>query len=447
MDGTSPLTPDRDRPFDPSKIAAGDTAADLVDAFMRLVDGMESRQRARKAVDEARHVAMTSALVLDLAHLTLTKPGQWLAVSLQKEFYSSERRPADFLTENFIALVKLLAGDPAVLELRRGTQGNAIERGRRTTIRPGSLLLKLIADADISLADIGRNRALLSDCLVLKSCKVRGKSSYLIMPDNELTRALRAEVDAINGWIASADIWWAGDEQEDGVDPGDRHLRRVFNNGSFEDGGRLFGGFWQPEKERVDYVCFGEHQAVGLDFGQMGVRSAYVMANAEAPAGDLYSIPGLERYRKGVKTVLSALLAADRIPKSFPKGVRKGKLFPSTWKFQHVYEPIAAYHSQIKHLFGTSLCHRQMYEESCLLIEILLRLKELGVVALPVHDGLVVSQEHLQIAEVTMRTVFRERLGIEGVVDVSFPTTTITFSPTTPMGTPTVFPKEGGLSQ
>jgi hypothetical protein len=424
MDGTLRTKRERDRPFDPSKLPSGDAAKDLLDAFLELISGFESRKRARRPLDQARHVEMASALVMDLAHLSRTLPGQWLAVSLDKGLYSPERRAAPFLTEKFIELVNLLGTYPEVLELRRGFQGAMRISGRRTTIRPGSRLLKLFEETGVSLADIGRDHSLMGDPLVLKAPKVRGQSSYLPIPDSDQTKALRAEVRLINDWFASADLAWLGDETEDEVDLGDRYVRRVFNNASFEDGGRLFGGFWH-RKDRLECLLFGEDRPVALDFGQMGVRSAYSMAGAAPPDGDLYAVPGLEGHREGTKKVLSALLAADRIPRSLPKGVRKAGLFPKRFTFERVYEAISEYHSPIRHLFGTGLCFRQMYVESSLLIKILLKLRELGVVALPLHDGILVSDEHRAIAEQTMKELFQLHLGMEGMVDVSSPTTTI----------------------
>lgn len=416
----------RDRPFDPSKTPVSSEAGRLVEAFLTLVGEMESRQRARRGADQQRHVQMASALVLDLAHLALTTPNKWLAVSLKKDSYSPKRRPAGFLTEAFIDLVRLLSGNPGVLEMRLGYQGHGgLAQGKRTTIRPGPVLIQMIDQSGIYLGDIGRDRKLRGDCIRLKATKVKGKSSYLAVPENDVTRSLRADMETINDWIARADLMWCGDD----VDLGERFLRRVFNNGSFEAGGRMFGGFWMPKKDRVEDLLIEGHRAVSLDFGQMGVRSAYAAAGVTPPDGDLYAVPGLEKYRSGVKKTLSALLAADRLPTRFSKGIRTEGLFPFSMRFEHVYDAVAAYHPAITHLFGTGFCFRQMYEESCLLVDILLRLKEEGVVALPVHDSVVVGQHQLQAAEMAMKELFHRRLGMEGVVDITFPATTITFHP------------------
>ncbi|GAB2623736.1 hypothetical protein [Novilysobacter erysipheiresistens] len=421
MNGSPAAQRERDRPFDCSKIPLGEAAACLVGEFLHIAGEMESRQRARRAEDLRRHEAMASALVLDLAHRTLSQPDGWVTVSLQNDDYSPARRQAPFLTQRFVDLLNLLASDPEILEMRRGIARRG-GGGERTTVRAGARLLRVFAVADIALTDIGRDRSILKNSLVLMGPKLRGSAEVLPIPDTAETRLLRVEVQAINEFLAQADLDWLGDVVDDKIDLSDRFVFRVFNNGSFKDGGRLFGGFWHC-KDKLEGVCFGQHRAVALDYGQMGVRAAYVQAGLVPPEGDLYSVPGLQPYRKGVKTVLSALLAADKIPTAFPKGVRKDGLFPSSWKFARVLEPIAEFHSPIRHLFGTKLCFRLMYEESCLLIKVLLRLKDLGVVALPLHDGILVSNEHLSIGESTMRIKYHEHFGVDGVVDVSYPIT------------------------
>lgn len=413
MDVTPLPKPPRDRSFDPSRISTGEFADKVVAAFLALVEGMERRQRARKRQDQERHIAMASALVLDLAHRSLTKPGEWIAISMQKANYSPGNRRVPFLTEAFIDLVNLVASDSEVVEMRRGVRGRG-GTGRLTTIRAASKLLSLFSKYELVLSDIGRDRALLGDPIRLKSAKVRGKAERLPVPDNATTRRLREEMSELNGWLRAADLWWPDDEEVDKVDLSDRFVYRIFNNGSMEDGGRLYGGFWLNRADRLK-VCFGDTPAVLLDYGQMGVRAAYSFVGAVPPDGDLYAISGFGFNRDGIKVVLNALLASNGERKALPKGTRA--LFPPSYKYQRIYDAIARHHHAITPLFGKAVIFRQMYEESCLLVRILLHLKSHGVVALPVHDGILVSQEHRTLAETTMLRLFKEHFGIDGVVE------------------------------
>lgn len=421
MDGSTPKV-SKDRAFEPSKIALGEPAHRLVRAFVDRVAQLESRQRARKPTDQDVHLKQATALALDLTHLELIDAGRWLSVSLKKEHYGTRARSAEFLTEAFPKLISLLASDTTLVDFEKGSLGT-FRTGRRSIVRAGSGMRALIKSLEINLSDIGRDPALRGDVIVLKGTKVLGKARKITFDDNEDIRRMRSEVEEINDWIADADLWWAGDEIEDRVDLGDRFLRRIFN-GTFDAGGRLFGGFWQRAKSdlRLNCIHFGDCAAVALDFGQMAVRTAYSMQGASPAPGDLYDVPGLgPSRREGTKRVLNALLASDGIPRRFPQGSRK--YFPRQWKFSDVYEPIAEHHPVLKPLFGTSQSLRLMNMESNLLVAILLRLKGLGVAALPIHDCLLVSQRDEAVAKEVMERLCMEYLGVEGRVDIDRSTT------------------------
>ena len=124
----------------------------------------------------------------------------------------------------------------------------------------------------------------------------------------------------INEAIAGLDVECCDPE----VDLSQRLLRRVFNNGSFEDGGRLYGGFWQLMKkdDRADGLEIDGHPFVELDYGQMSVSLLYGLAGKTPPSGDLYDLSahGVPTdCRPGIKKVLNAMVWAAtplvRMPK------------------------------------------------------------------------------------------------------------------------------------
>jgi hypothetical protein len=436
MDGTPRDLPESDRPFDCSRLPASECAEQFVAEVVAELRRLEARQRARRLLDEQRHAAAVTALVLDLLHRQMTLPGGWIAVSLDKAQYRPDTRKAPFLTEAFPQLVSFMA-KCGLVDIRKGEQG-AFGTGKRTTIRAGKWLLERMEALEVFLRDIKREAQLCADVLVLRSAKVRGQKKNLTVPATTMAERLRSEVAALNDWLARADLWWAGDEAEDRVDLGDRMLRRIFNNGSLELGGRLYGGFWQRVKSelRLDNIRFGDHPAVSLDFGQMAIRSAYFIVGAAPPHGDLYEVPGLERYRHGVKQVLNALLAADQMPQRFPVGTRGD--IPKQYSFRSVLVAIERHHNPIRPLFGTGMSLRFMYLESCILVQILLRLRDLDVAALPIHDCLLVSQEDRVIAREVMTTTFKEILGSEPPIGEDFPGSLFT-----PKGTLAVPLKKG----
>ena len=119
--------------------------------------------------------------------------------------------------------------------------------------------------------------------------------------DDDTTRRYREELRAINGWLASADISFdaatAGYDQSVNVQA--RRLYRSFTMGSFEKGGRLFGGFWEnlPKGVRLRGISIEGERVIGLDYSQLNPRLAYSLAKARPLPGDAYSLPGLENCR------------------------------------------------------------------------------------------------------------------------------------------------------
>ena len=101
-----------------------------------------------------------------------------------------------------------------------------------------------------------------------------------------------------------------------------RRLRRHFT-GRFDTGGRLFNGFWQnlPKNVRLHGIRIDGEPVVGLDYSQVNPLLAYHVAEADPPSGDAYTLPGLEKYRDGVKKIFNAMLFNHPV-KKFPKGSR-----------------------------------------------------------------------------------------------------------------------------
>lgn len=425
MDGTPRDTQPKDSPFDPAKTPASEAMGQLVTEVLARLAAVETRLRRRQAPAQLIHDAAVTALVCDLVHRTLSEPEGWLTVELSKAELSPKTRRAPFMTEQFCDLVKALASpEVAVVELRLGHWTPA--GGLRSTIRASSWLQQRTNEMALFYADIGRSAALLGDPLVLRSAKVNGEAEDLPVPDTALAHQLRAEMVEINDWLSRADIGWAGCEVTDGVDLGERHLQRIFNDGSLERGGRLFHGFWQGLKKegRKELLRINGLPVASVDFAQMSVRLAYAQVGAQPPEGDLYRVYGVGGSREGVKKVMNALLASDKLPKRMPQGTRT--LFPAQVSIADVIEALSRRHPELLPLFGTSqaLIHQNI--ESRVIVRALLRLKELGIVALPIHDCLLVSAEDVYVTEQILESTFEEVTGVRGKVEVDLPLSVLT---------------------
>jgi hypothetical protein len=225
-------------------------------------------------------------------------------------------------------------------------------------------------------------------------------------------------MEAINDLIATAPIEF--DEtvltKRKHVDTSKRYLRRYFNNSSFKEGGRLFGGFWQDLKkdDRLDGLTINGQSVVELDYSQMGPRLLYGRIKATPPMKDCYDVPGLEGYREGVKKVMASLLFDEGPRKQKPRG--SGKLLPKRLTINEIVRLIAEAHPKLEKFFGTGMGHQLQFTESEILVGVLTHLGKAGVVALPCHDAIIVVEEDEEAAKRVMERVYKEKTGLRAII-------------------------------
>lgn len=302
-------------------------------------------------------------------------------------------------------------------EVAPATEGHP----RSTVILPGERLLDRMRQYSIDEIDTDEHPH--SETIVLKRTKDEdnywdegGLEEY---EDSEVTHRYRAEVEDINRWLASADLRFDQSGVQFSVSPFDiraRRLRRIFTRGRFDSGGRLFGGFWQAlrKAERRQGLWISGEKAVELDYGQAGARILYGMAGHTPPEGDLYAFPGYYQQRPGIKRVMSAITFATSRPTSFPKGTRD--LFRRRDKIGEVLTEIERHHPLIKDMLYRGFGHEVQFVESQIIIEVVQTLKTEGVVALPIHDAIMIPSSAVSRAKEVMRDAFHRRSGVEGAV-------------------------------
>jgi hypothetical protein len=267
----------------------------------------------------------------------------------------------------------------------------------------------------------------------------RSKVDYA---DTATTRRYRRDMRRLNRFLNAADITFIDDGQEPPVDPNVVTLRRHLvvhgdQGPQFDQGGRLFGGFWQNiARERRPNIRINGEPVVELDYGQIFTRLAYAEIGKVPPEGDLYAIPGLEGYRSGVKMVMNTLLFDDHANrKSWPSkigiGVRsdhdaettdddvgyEGHL-PTGYGVAKTKKAILKVHPHLKTVWGTSMGYYLMFVESEILMAVMLELADAGVVALGLHDGVIVGRSSTEIAEEVMKRVAHKTSGLDIPVSV-----------------------------
>ncbi|AHG47797.1 hypothetical protein RLEG12_33020 [Rhizobium leguminosarum bv. trifolii CB782] len=169
--------------------------------------------------------------------------------------------------------------------------------------------------------------------------------------------------------------------------------------------------------DSFDRLVIQGEAIVELDYAQMGPRQLYGMANAVPVAADLYAIPGFEEYRKGIKIVFSAMAFHDKPLTRMPRGAA-GK-FQKGARICDITGAIMRHHPAIADLFFNGVGHHVQFQESEIMVDIILSLKSYGIVALPIHDAILVASSNAMTARQVMVDVFSYHVGLPGSVDVS----------------------------
>ena len=93
-------------------------------------------------------------------------------------------------------------------------------------------------------------------------------------------------------------------------------------------------------------------------------------------------------------------------------------MFHNKAKIEDIVAAIVEYHKPINQYFFTHVGLELMFQESQILVDILLQLMEKDIVALPVHDAVIVAQSASEEAHQVMVEAFERHTGLEGKVDM-----------------------------
>ena len=151
------------------------------------------------------------------------------------------------------------------------------------------------------------------------------------------------------------------------------------------------------------------------DYGQMSILLLYAEAKAQdqLPEGDLYELSAFgipQECRPGIKKLMQSLINSPDILKRLPNGARKH--IPHNISLKQILTAIEQKHPVIYPLMNSNRGMQLFRKESDILVKVLLTLQEHDVVALPIHDAVLVADEDKETVVRVMKEVFREHTGI-----------------------------------
>ena len=178
-------------------------------------------------------------------------------------------------------------------------------------------------------------------------------------------------------------------------------MYRVFNNSSFEDGGRFYGGWWELiPKEYRKYIEIDRKPIVELDYSGHHIRMLYAKKDI-LPPDEPYDLAEFDREDQKLAVLIMINASNEKVAISAmrKKGIRNAK---------EIVEALKIRHSAIKNYFFTGIGNHLMYEDSVLAEKVMLLMLERGTTVLPVHDSFIVRNSYSDELEEMMDKAFQE---------------------------------------
>ncbi|MEY8096536.1 hypothetical protein AB9F29_03850 [Falsihalocynthiibacter sp. S25ZX9] len=228
------------------------------------------------------------------------------------------------------------------------------------------------------------------------------------------------------------------------IDFSKKQLKRIFANGTFQDGGRIYGGWWQHvPSELRKHVEIDGNMVVELDFSTMAPRVLYAQVGEEAPA-DSYTLEGWDdSLRPIIKKAFNQLLNSKEASRNQNQWHRFApdieiekdrsdldnheirKLCNIEFKNKHgrpysnLLSDLMNKHSAIDHLFFTSRWTEMQRIDSDIAETVLTKLlnKDPPITALPIHDSFIVRRGAEDDLRNAMSEAFYELTEVRPKID------------------------------
>lgn len=203
-----------------------------------------------------------------------------------------------------------------------------------------------------------------------------------------------------------------------GYDPAKVYLTRIFK-GTWERGGRLYGGSWQnlPQEARLGLTINGEG-VVELDY--RAIQPSMLYAQKGLPLDfDPYTVPGFDIPREVGKVQFNRLV--NNSGKAPVKGglvfdAETQKSFIDKDEFHRYIDSMKHMHEAISDSFYSDTSLKIQFIDSSLALSVINKCLDDDIVCLPVHDSFIVPIRHhdklREIMSSEYERVFDQKIGV-----------------------------------
>lgn len=383
-----------------------------------LDNRLRSSQLRRTKTDfsEAFNVILTNLEILGAYN-----PDQWIRIVTDYEVFSGVyRRSSAHTTQVHRVLLWLIqSGFLHRVDKRRFYKGNDGHIPLPCAYVVTDLWRQDISDKPLCRDDeIVRNKLYARVQLrnKIKAGTNTFKRSYSVQITPEHRQGHATVIDGSEALISASDAIWAQTTVTMRSEPVlsiKFCMNRIFNDGSFERGGRFYCAQQNMPSEKRQYLRFNNDPTVEIDFAAMHPILLYQL-NGLNCEDDPYIIDGYERnqIKKAFNTLLNTKHKAQK-----PTAKSMGNMFMKKLNYDReqslaLTQAIFERHKDIKHFFGKGYGLTLQHIDSIVAYEVMRHFSL--VMKQPifmVHDSAIVSVRHAESLLITMAKSYQWVLG------------------------------------
>jgi len=349
-----------------------------------------SKAGARKAPFKVAYGA-TTRIVDGLTELGLVEGTKGI-------YYDDDSNPQNLLA----AYVSRMRATPVLASSFPGTEIAVL----RVVPREKELVvLRDKAGLDVPFAENEEIRVMRENLQLINALNKRHFIALCVL-DEEFQNIFRRINSARYGGQATSDMYF-----------GNTDVHRIFCNGTFDEGGRFYGGWWENlPKEYRKFIRIDNRMIEELDYSCLHPTLLYLEDGLPVPEGDMYEVPGFPPEARKFLKISMVILLNTKSRASAKAAIRQDQRknpdyppLPEGMTLDQVFDGFLKKHAGIAHHFFRMMGTRLQRIDSDLAEAVMLKLVRRGIAVLPLHDSFLVSRIHRDDLAVAMNDAISER--------------------------------------
>ncbi|MDA9605875.1 hypothetical protein N9S17_02075 [Candidatus Pelagibacter sp.] len=403
------------------------------------LSGKQSWKLVDKILLDFKHKINPKYLKLHIKQLRTTLANLFIVNSISEDlyvFYSRDRgyykkskkynpnsisyRPLIFLVDNL--------KEHGWIKHIIGRYDKVNEEGKRSRMCPSNKLIQAFKDDKITTKHLYTKQM---DCIRLKDTKKKFKE----YEDNPVIRLMRAKLHAYNNLLHKTNIKVTRNKKVSNyleIKPtnfNSKEYYRIFNDGSFELGGRFYGPWWVTlSKDIRQYITINNNKTVELDYSSLNIHLLYSEEglnyyDLNDNTADPYTLKGVNINERSINKLIITIALNITDKSKFVYAVKGGikgdndknyslnnKKILKVPNAEEIWRRIKLFEEEnnpIKHHLFTGVGKRLQFKDSCIAESIIDSMVNNNIPILAIHDSFIVQLRNKGNLYKSMDYIFR----------------------------------------